>query len=347
MAPIYHWLARRMDRQGIGFEKRDNCFAHIDDFPRAQRMMDSLVERKWIRWLDHFAKKCNPWLNASNGVDLRGYYWSIREGEFSTDVLFKDSESLKQIYPRLLNHAIHNFSAKEVLRFLQRHFNRRSTGEVKSDLTARIEGVRIKHWVDENSIKMYDKQGCVLRIETTINNPRRWNIRRKATRKGQRVMEWVPMRKGVADIRRRAEISRAANERYLEALSVVGEQSSACKLLDPVSKRIVRNGRQYRALRPISPEDSTIFRMISQGEFLLHHFRNKDLRLILFPRYEGNALQRHQLSARISRTLRLLRAHGLIAKISRTHSYRITSNGHAIMAASNEIRGSCVLASAA
>jgi hypothetical protein len=158
----WEWLARRLDRQGIGYEKRDNCFAHIDDIPRAQRMMDSLVERKWIRWLDLLAKRCNPWLNPSNGVDLRGYYWSIRDGEYSTDVLFKDSESLKEVYPRLLNHAIRNFSAKEVLRFLQRHFNCRSTGEVKSNLTVRIEGVRIKHWVDENSIKMYDKQGFVL-----------------------------------------------------------------------------------------------------------------------------------------------------------------------------------------
>jgi len=276
-------------------------------------------------------------------VDLRGYYWSIREGEYSTDVLFNDSESLKEIYPALLHHAIHNFSAKEVLRFLQRRFNSRSTGEVKSDLTVRIEGVRVKHWVDENSIKMYDKQGSVLRIETTINNPRRWNIRREATRKGQRVMAWVPMRKGVADIRRRVEISRAANERYLEALSVVGEQSPACKLLDPVSKSIVRDGRPYRALRPISPDDSTIFRTISQGEFLLHPFRNKDLRSILFPQSETHRLRCRQSSSRISRTLRLLRAHGLIAKISRTHSYRITSRGHAVMAISNHMRESNIL----
>ena len=41
-------------------------------------------------------------------------------------------------------------------------------------------------------------------------------------RQGQRVLAWVHMRKGIADIRRRVEVSRAANQRYLEALSVVG-----------------------------------------------------------------------------------------------------------------------------
>jgi len=274
---------------------------------------------------------------------MHGYYWSIREGEYSTDVLFKNSESVKEIYPALLDHAIHHFDTKEVLRFLQRRFNIKSTGEVKSDLTVRVEGVRIKHWVDENSIKMYDKHGCVLRIETTINNPRRWNIRREVTRKGKRVMAWTPMRKGVADIRRRVELSRAANERYLDALSVVGEKLPACNLLDPVSKGIVRDGRSYRPLRPISPDDSRIFRAMSQGEFLLHPFRNKDLRPVLFPRSQEDPLLLRYSSARISRMLRLLRAHGLIAKISRTHSYRVTAKGQAVMAAANRIRESNVL----
>jgi len=45
-------------------------------------------------------------------------------------------------------------------------------GEVTSDVIKRIEGIRVKHRVEENSIKMYDKEGSVLRIETTINDPR-------------------------------------------------------------------------------------------------------------------------------------------------------------------------------
>ncbi|MGH7772920.1 MAG: hypothetical protein ACREQA_11890, partial [Candidatus Binatia bacterium] len=200
------------------------------------------------------AKRVNPWIDPKNGLDLHPYYWTIRQGEYSTDVIFKDPDSLKAIFPDLLQHAVHHFSAKDVLRFLQRRVNARFSGEIKSELKFRVEGVRIKHMVEENSIKMYDKQGYVLRIETTSNNPRRWKVRRRATRKGKRVMAWIPMRKGIADIRRRVEVSRAANERYWEALSVVGETLASHKLLDPVSKPITSHGRRHRPLRPISPD---------------------------------------------------------------------------------------------
>jgi hypothetical protein len=75
------------------------------------------------------------------------------------------------------------------------------------------------------TIKMYDKQGSVMRVETTINNPRRFKVRRVVTRKGACTTAWVPTRKSVADIRRRVEVSRTANERYFEALGVVGDSS--------------------------------------------------------------------------------------------------------------------------
>jgi hypothetical protein len=108
------------------------------------------------------------------------------------------------------------------MRFLERRTNSRFNGEASSNIRHRSEGVRIKHWVEENSMKMYDKQGSILRIETTINSPRRFKVRRPSTRKGERRFAWIPLRKSVTDMGRRVEICRAANERYLEALGVVG-----------------------------------------------------------------------------------------------------------------------------
>ena len=202
--------------------------------------------------------------------------------------MFADEASLKAVYPSLVNHAVQQFGCRDVMRFLGRRFHRDFNGEVTSNVKHRPEGVRVKHWVEENSIKMYDKQGSVLRIETTINNPRRFNVRRKATRHGQLVTAWFPMRKSVADTARRVEISRAANERYLEALGVVGEPSSTRQMLDPVSKRIVRKGRSYRALRPIEPEEAKLFSILLDGTFLLQGFRNRHIRRRLYPGSERN-----------------------------------------------------------
>ena len=74
-----------------------------------------------------------------------------------------------------------------------------------------------------NWLKMYDKFALVLRIETVINNPREFRVRRLRTRDGRRQMVWCPMNKGVINLYRYREVSLAANERYLEALSVVDD----------------------------------------------------------------------------------------------------------------------------
>ncbi|MBA3257255.1 MAG: hypothetical protein H0T64_11490 [Pyrinomonadaceae bacterium] len=275
------WLARKMDRAGITYSKRDNCFTYISDLKQAQQLMDRLTERKWSGFLDALAQKVNPWIHPQTGLDVRSYYWSVRQGEYATDVMFRSAKKLAEIYPLLLRHAMFQFGSEEVMRFLQRRTDKRFSGEVSSDLQRRIEGIRVKHRVEENSIKMYDKQGSVLRIETTINNPRRFRVHRSGTCRGKIVKKWLPMRKGIADIRRRVELSRAANARYLDALSVVGLETPSYRLLDRVNHVVKKVRRQYRALRPISPDDASLFQAILHGEHSLQGFRNRDLRKTL------------------------------------------------------------------
>jgi len=322
------WLARQMDRAGISYQKRDNCFSEIADPERAQQLMDRLTARNFGPFLDALARKVNPWIDPQTGLDIRSYYWSGRQMEYATDVMFRSSASLAELYPLLLRHAMFQFGSEEVMSFLQRGTNKRFAGEVSSDLQRRVEGIRVKHRVEENSIKMYDKQGSVLRIETTINNPRRFKAWRKGWRKGKSVMKWLPLRRGIADLRRRAQLSHGANARYLEALAVVGLKIPSYRLLDLVSQP-VKGKRQYRALRPISPEDANLFQTIMHGEFSLQGFRNRDLR---------QALGQSVSSASISRLLALLRAHKLIFKVCKTNYYRITRKGHRVMATALKFR---------
>jgi hypothetical protein len=179
------YLARRLDRARIGYEKRGNCFTHIDDLAKAQAILKDLERRNWPVFLSALARRLNPLMAPGHRLNLRGYYWTVRESEYATDVLFKSPAALGEIYPALVNHAIQHFSCMDTLRFLGRRTNSRFSGEASTNVKSRPEGVRIKHWVEENSIKMYDKEGSVLRIETTINNPRRFKVRRPATRNGR------------------------------------------------------------------------------------------------------------------------------------------------------------------
>lgn len=330
------YLARQMEQGGISYTQVENCFTQIGDLPRAQQLSDRLGERKWKPFLEALARAVNPWLHRRSEIILRPYYWTMRQGEYATDILFRDRQALAEIYPALIDHAIRHFHTADVLRFLGRKHRSISSGEVKTDLQSRFEGVRIKHWLEENSIKMYDKQGSVLRIETTINNPKRFRVRRRIASQGP--LKWLPLRKGIADIRRRVEISRAANERYLEALAVVGEPTPSYKLLDGVSQPVKRQGRQFRALRPISPEDSKLFKAILHGEFLIQGVRNKDLRRLLYPNQEKNPDHSRKSSGRITRSLTLLKSHKLIYRVPKTNYYRITKHGNDVMTTATKFR---------
>ena len=93
------WLAREMDKAGIGYKRRDNCFIHIDDIPKVQEMADAAVKRNWHKLLDRFSDKFNPLVKL---LDIHGYYWTIREAEYATDILFKDPAYLKILWRKEL-----------------------------------------------------------------------------------------------------------------------------------------------------------------------------------------------------------------------------------------------------
>jgi hypothetical protein len=333
------WLARQLRREGIDFVQADNCFTDIADLQRAQELMDSLSQKRWAPFLNALARAVNPLMKSAASVHLQHYYWSARQCEYATDIMFSSPAALAQIYPALVRHAMEQFHSEDVLRFLGRRTSNRFNGEVKGNLR-RFEGVRVKHWAEENSIKMYDKQGSILRIETTINNPRRFSVYRLAqTAKGKGQMRWLPMRKGIVDLRRRVELSRAANERYLDALAVVGVPTPARALLDKVSKRVTTKRRSFRPLRPISPEDSQLFRLLMDGASLLHGIRNRDICRRLGSSTADPATRR-RLSNRVTRVLALLRAHRLIFKISGKNAYRTTKLGREIMCTAIKFRDS-------
>lgn len=331
------WLARQMQRAGIEFEQKDNCFTSIADLPRAQALLDRLVDYPWAKWLNRWARGVNPWLGRQARPQRRGYYWTVRQGEYATDVMFRSPEALAEVYPALCRQAIEQFSSPQVLRFLGRRTNPRFNGEVSSRLERRVEGVCVKHRVEENSIKMYDKQGSVLRVETTLHQPQRFRVYRRVTREGRKVKGWYPLRKGIVDLRRRVELSRAANARYLEGLAVVGDSRPSHRILDPVS-RPLKAPRPYRALRPISPEDSRWFAVLLRGEFRLQGVRNRDLLQELVPPAESDPGRRRRAAARVTRQLRLLCAHGLIYRVGRTYYYRPTRKGNEVMSTALKFR---------
>ncbi len=186
--------------------------------------------------------------------DLRpfgqGYYWSVAQSEYATDLIFKDAESLAGLYPQFFHHGIRSFASPDVLRFLGQRRRTRCQGQVTSTLNQRPEGVRIRHSVNANSLKLYDKQGLVLRVETTINDPKQFKVYRPSEKDPRQLLKWLPLRFGVADLWRRAQVSQAANRRYLEALASTTGKTPLYQEALGVCRAVVLKGQRYRALTP-------------------------------------------------------------------------------------------------
>jgi hypothetical protein len=325
------WLARQMDQIGLRYQRRDNCFAWIEDWARAQQLLDEQLRTAWPGLLNRLLAQANPALGL---VDTHPtpYYWSMEEGEWASDLAFASAPLLVQLAPRLFRHAWLHFGSGDVMRFLankavtEQGPHGKFAGEVVSDLKRRVEGTRIKHRLNGNWIKMYDKQGSVLRVETVINQTRDMKVYRSTEGDEGGAKSWQRLRKGVADIQRRAEISQAANERYVEALATVDDSRSLAELAETVCEAVTWHGKRARGLNPLAKEDARLLEAVNRGEFAINGFRNRDLRQLLFPKAKDKKQERQQ-SAAITRKLQLLRAHGLIHKIPKTHRYQLSPLG--------------------
>jgi hypothetical protein len=327
------WLARQMDSARLGYVRRNNCFVALEDVPAAQQLMDQQLKTDWRTMLDALAAKVNPVEEEIFGAHPVPYYWSADETEWASDIMFKSPERLAALYPRLIQHGMQNLCSADVMRFLGRKLRSEQgppgnfVGEVVSDVKHRPEGMRIKHRLNRNAIKMYDKEGSVLRVETIINDPRDMKVYR--TREGDKhgALAWRRLRKGVADLHRRAQVSQASNERYLTSLATVENTMALGELAERLCQPVVWKGKRVRALNPLAGDDARLLEAVNRGEFHVNGFRNRDLRPLLYGDREVTREERRRQSSCVSRKLRMLRAHGLIHKVSKTHRYVLTTKG--------------------
>src|SRR6478672_5637334 len=188
-----------------------------------------------------------------------------------------------------------------------------------------------------NWVKVYDK-ASVLRVETTINNPREFRIQRWFTNdQGRRERRWCPMRKGVSDLWRNYQVGIAANHRYLDALAAAPLKGEGVQALDSLCRPRTNHGRRYARCNPLNPTDLALFRAAMAGEHAIHGFRNIDITNRLYRRAAVDTDEAHRRCERVSRLIVKLRGHGLVAKIPRARRYRVTRYGQRVMTAAINI----------
>jgi hypothetical protein len=323
------WLHRRFVEEGVrGYVKEENCFTRLADAEKAQALFDRMLEISWQPALDRIAQRINPIHAEIFALAPQHYYWSLFQSEWAVDVLFKDAAYLQSLFPTLARHAITQMSCADVLRYLGRKADGRFQGEILGDFKSRAEGLRVKHWVDGNSLKAYIRgHGHVLRGEFTMNHPDGFKVYRPKHGAEDQAYAWQPLRKSVADLYRRAQVSDQAVGRYFDGLAAVQQQTQLKDLLRDLCRPARWHGRRMRALSPFSERDARLLEAVNRGEFAVNGFRNRDLVPLLDLPSASTKHERRRRSAQVTRLLVLLRAHRLIQKVAGTHRYVLTSQG--------------------
>jgi len=144
---------------------------------------------------------------------------------------------------------------------------------------------------------------------------------------------WQRLRRSIVDLPRRAEVSRVANRRYLQALAATQGNIALGQAAAGLTVAVRWQGRRYRGIHPLEPNDSALLEAIARGQWSLGGFRNRDIRSHLFKATPKNPSHLRCQSAAIGRRLRLLRAHRIIRKIPRTHRYILTPHGRNLVTA--------------
>lgn len=333
-----HWLEHSLIQKGMAYIKAKNCFRWIEDTEKAQALMNEQLKCDWAGLFNGLSSQYFSVVKDLVPESYTKHYWSVDESEWATDIMFSSTAVLDRLFPMFARHGLVTTDSANVMRFLGRipveaALPVRVAGEIRGDRKRRHEGICVKHYNRGNSIKMYNKAGNILRVETTINKTREFKSFRHPEDDEKRPATWLPMRKGVSDLHRRAEISHKANERYLNNLSTAASESTVYETISKVCHRRNYKGKKVRALNPWRKNDNEMLKFLSQGQWTLNGFRNRDLASWLNPRMNKlSKTDRRKLTSRVTRLLYLLRSHGLIKKIQKSYRYELTQKGREISA---------------
>ena len=335
------WLRRSLQQANCPYLIHGNKVLHIDDYALAQRLLDQQLDTRWAEMLAGFLPHVFPTMATMLGERL-SYYWTLWQSEWATDYIFESPDALKPLMNAFLRHAVMTGTSDRVLRYMGRPVT--AAGQphplANPELLTRVnlwyDGMRIRHWIDQNSVKLYNELN-VMRAEQTMNNPGAYRVFRYQEGCQETTTKYrLPLRKGIADIPIRAKIADEINHRLTEQLATVTDATPVGELLLEVTQPDQPSGRKFRAL-DCTGKDRELLQAIADPKYAVSCLTNKDLQQQLGGTLWAKGMTGKPLSARISRHLRLLRDHGLIRKLPKQRKYMLTEKGRKITTALNVI----------
>jgi hypothetical protein len=304
----HEYVKRQLAKEGIAFQPLDNGILSCDDPQRLKKICEGLTAakidallRKWLAKLPH------PYTVNDRRAGYR-YHVSILQAEFSLTQVLDRPQTGRILFEEIIRENLDLGRPDQVQLIFERRVTKRTPGRFRTRVLT--DGVIPSLHVDYKSskIKQYHKEGRALRTETTINNPRDFNVN-----KG--LMNLPALRKiGFQANRRLLDVQQLSHDctigedafrRVNEPVEVAGQRASALRFGDPVVLAL------FSAL--------LVFRLLPRG------FSNRELRDHWAP-LVGKTPQ-SITPGQMTYHLRRLRLHGLITRVPKSHRYRVTDSG--------------------
>ena len=304
----HEYLKRQLTQRGIAYEALDNGLWSCAAPAAVQRVADGLSAAKIAALLHKwFGRLPHPFAPRDRRAGYR-YRCSILQSEFSLTQALDQPVMGRVFFEEVIRENLDAGRPDQVQLIFGRRVSRRTPGRFRTRVIT--EGVTPSLHIDykHSRIKQYHKDGRALRTETTINDPRDFDIR-----------------KGLSHLSALRKVGFQANRRLLDVQRI----SQACAMDEAafadISRPVTVDGQRAAALRWADPVVQALCGTLVTFRLAAAAWRQRDLRaplaaLLGVPTTDVSA-------GRMTYQLRRLRLHGLIERRPGTHRYHVTARG--------------------
>ena len=299
----HNYLQKQFDLQDKKYTKKENSFTKIEDLELLNNLVKnfqpSIAIDRINHWMNIFFKFNQG--QKSTCSKLLKHNWFTYQTEIATNLIFKSAKFANAYFDNILSkhHTIGLPDKLTEIFSLSRQKNNSKTVQTKYQTKAVI-----KHWLEKNSIKCYNKNGCLLRVETTINKPDLPGLKLKKPAINLMAYFWYGLQ---------------SNSRYIETISNIDisflNEGILRKYQDSVT-----NSKGVRIAAPDLRKEHQVkfLEVLLSATNRAFGFRSKDLKQILGKNWK---------TAKIAYELRKLRARGAVKKLQSSHYYQLTKEG--------------------
>lgn len=304
----HEYLKRQLAKEKIAFEELDNGVLSCANPQRLRQIADGLSDQKIEALLKKWQKILPQPFSAQDAAAGYRYDVSILQCEFSLTHVLDRPQSGRVFFENVIRENLDMGRPDQVQLIFDRRVTKRTPGRFRTRVLT--EGVTPSLHVDykHSKIKQYHKEGRALRTETTINNSRDFGI-------GKRLHNLSALRKiGFEANRRLLNVQRISHD------AILGEAE-----FQRLNSTVEVSGQRAGPLRFGDPQVQTLLSVLLLFRLLVRGFSNRDLREHWAPLL--GKTPDSLTSGQMTYQLRRLRLHGLIARIPKTHRYRVTDSG--------------------